>query len=118
MESENLRGGQRTSTKCLAFSGEKLKAFHPLAVVSDDFIDWFVEEHNIEICDIYKPPYNFTRTGCKGCPFNIGLQSTLDTLQEFFPNERKQCEAIWKPVYDEYRRLNYRLTDGGQMSWF
>lgn len=111
-------GGQRTSTKCLAFSGEKLKAFHPLAVVSDDFIDWFVEEHNIEICDIYKPPYNFTRTGCKGCPFNIALQSALDTLQEFFPNERKQCEAIWKPVYDEYRRLNYRLTDGGQMKWF
>ena len=25
------------------------------------------------------------------------------------PNERKQCEYIWKPVYEEYRRLGYRL---------
>lgn len=25
------------------------------------------------------------------------------------PNERKQCEYIWQPVYAEYRRLGYRL---------
>ena len=30
-------------------------------------------------------------------------------LEKFFPSERKQCEMIWKPVYDEYRRINYRL---------
>lgn len=28
----------------------------------------------------------------------------------YMPIERRQCEIIWKPVYDEYRRLNYRLT--------
>ena len=33
----------------------------------------------------------------------------LDTLEKYFPNERKQCEIIWKPVYDEYRRIGYRL---------
>lgn len=111
-------GGRRTMANCLAFNGKKLKAFQPLVPITKEWEEWFIEEHNIEICDIYKPPYNFTRTGCKGCPFALNLQEELDTLQEFFPNERKQCEAIWKPVYDEYRRLNYRLTDGGQMSFF
>ena len=69
----------------------------------------FLSEYNIDICDIYKPPYNFVRTGCKGCPFALNLQEELDTLEKYFPNERKQCEIIWKPVYDEYRRIGYRL---------
>lgn len=112
-------GGQRNRAKCLAFTaGGRLKSFQPLSVVSDDWENWFIDEYDVRLCDIYKEPYNFKRTGCKGCPFAINLQQELDTLQEFFPNERKQCEAIWKPVYDEYRRLNYRLTDGGQMSFF
>lgn len=111
-------GGQRNNTKCLAFNGNKLKAFHPLAIVGDDFIEWFIEEHNVELSAVYYPPYNFKRTGCKGCPFALHLQEELDTLQEFFPNERKQCENIWQPVYDEYRRINYRLKDGGQLKWF
>lgn len=40
------------------------------------------------------------------------------TDNEFlFPNERKQCEIIWKPVYAEYRRLGYRLRkDDGQIT--
>lgn len=68
-----------------------------------------LEEYHVEICDLYKDPYNFPRTGCKGCPFALNLQEELDTLEKFFPEERKQCEIIWKPVYDEYRRLGYRL---------
>lgn len=63
----------------------------------------------VDICDIYKEPYNFPRTGCKGCPFAINLQEELDILEKYFPAERKQCELIWKPVYDEYRRIGYRL---------
>jgi hypothetical protein len=70
---------------------------------------------NIDISDIYKPPYNFERTGCKGCPFGLEVQQELDTLERYFPNERKQCEAIWKPVYDEYRRLGYRLRKDDQI---
>lgn len=68
-----------------------------------------IETFNIEICDIYKPPYNLKRTGCKGCPFALELQKELETLKKYFPAERKQCEAIWKPVYEEYRRIGYRL---------
>ena len=110
-------GGRRERAKCLAFRGGKFKAFQPLVPVTKEWEDWFIEEYNIDISDIYKEPYNFTRTGCKGCPFNVHIQRELDTLKHFFPNEYKQCEAIWKPVYDEYRRLGYRLRKpDGQMT--
>lgn len=102
-------GGRRQNAQCLAFRGTKLYAFQPLAPVTKEWEDWFIKEYNIDICDIYKPPYNFTRTGCKGCPFAKDLQHELDILEKFFPNERKQCELIWKPVYEEYRRIGYRL---------
>lgn len=102
-------GGQRESALCLAFENGKLKNFQPLVPVTKKWEDWFISEYNIQICDIYKPPYNLIRTGCKGCPFAINLQQELDTLEKYFPAERKQCESIWKPVYDEYRRIGYRL---------
>jgi 3'-phosphoadenosine 5'-phosphosulfate sulfotransferase (PAPS reductase)/FAD synthetase len=92
-------------------SGKKLKKFQPLAVISKDWEEWFIEKYNVKICDIYYPPYNFKRTGCKGCPFALNLQKELDTLEKYYPKERKQCEIVWKPVYDEYRRLGYRLKD-------
>lgn len=102
-------GGRRTQANCLAFSGKKLKAFQPLVPMTKDWEDWFIDKYNINICDIYKEPYNFERTGCKGCPFAINVQQELDILEKYFPAERKQCEYIWKPVYDEYRRIGYRL---------
>jgi 3'-phosphoadenosine 5'-phosphosulfate sulfotransferase (PAPS reductase)/FAD synthetase len=102
-------GGRRGRSGCLQFQGKKLKQFKPLIPVTKDWEDWVINEYNIKICDIYKEPYNFPRTGCKGCPFAIHLQEELDTLEKFFPAERKQCEIIWAPVYNEYRRLGYRL---------
>lgn len=39
----------------------------------------------------------------------MDLQEQLEIMALYMPNERKQCEYIWKPVYDEYRRLGYRL---------
>ena len=109
-------GGQRTNARCLAFNGDKLKNFQPLVPVTKEWENWFIEKYNVLICDIYKPPYSFERTGCKGCPFNPRLQKELDILAEFFPAERRQCEEIWKPVYAEYRRIGYRLKkDDGQV---
>lgn len=102
-------GGQRETAKCLSFNGNHLKAFQPLAPLNKQFLNWFIREYNIEICDIYKPPYNFKRTGCKGCPYNPTLGKELETLKKFFPDERKQCEIIWGKVYEEYRRIGYRL---------
>lgn len=102
-------GGRREGAQCLVVHGGKLKAFQPLAPMTKEWEEWFIEEHGVEICGVYKPPYNFPRTGCKGCPFTIKLQEQLDTFEQYFPAERRQCEIIWKPVYDEYRRLGYRL---------
>ena len=102
-------GGRRDNAQCLFIRKGKLVNFQPLAPISKEWEEWFINEYNIEICDIYKPPYNFVRTGCKGCPFARDLQHELDILEKYFPNERKQCEVLWKPVYDEYRRLRYRL---------
>lgn len=105
-------GGRRATTKCIAFKNKgKILSFHPLAPLNKEWEDWFIDTYNIDICDIYKEPYNFERTGCKGCPFNIKIQQELDILEKYFPEERKQCEIIWKPVYDEYRRIGYRLKE-------
>lgn len=104
-------GGRRSGAKCLVFNRRrtKLEAFQPLASMTKDWEDWFIAKYDIKLPPLYYPPYNFERTGCKGCPFCIELQYELDILEKYFPAERKQCEIIWKPVYDEYRRLGYRL---------
>lgn len=59
----------------------------------------------------YYPPFNFKRTGCKGCPYSLDLQEQLDIMGKYLPEEKRQCERIWKPVYDEYRRINFRLKN-------
>ena len=87
--------------------------FHLLLVVSEDFENWFILKHNIKLSKLYYPPFNFERTGCKGCPFALGLQEQLDVMEQLLPNEKKQCETLWKPVYEEYRRIGYRLRKKG-----
>lgn len=108
-------GGRRMNAVCLAFKNQKLVHFQPLAVVTKEWEEWFIKRHSIELCDLYYDPYNFERTGCKGCPFTQNLQHELEVLEKYFPNERKQCEYIWKPVYDEYRRIGYRLKKDEQL---
>lgn len=112
MTGERLsEGGLRASHKgCLVIDkNSKLKKFKPLNPVTSEWLEWFINEYQIELCKLYDEPYNFKRTGCLGCPFNIKLQYTLDTLENTLPLEKKKAEAIWKEVYQEYRRLNYRL---------
>ena len=111
-------GGRRDRAKCIVYRGAKI-TFSPLVKVSKEWEDWFIQEYNIKLCKLYYPPYNFSRTGCKGCPFNIHIQRELDTMSHCgMEAERRQCEAIWKPVYDEYRRIGYRLRDEDQMRLF
>jgi 3'-phosphoadenosine 5'-phosphosulfate sulfotransferase (PAPS reductase)/FAD synthetase len=109
-------GGSRTNLSCITHNGKK---FHPLIVVNDDFKNKFLNKYNIKLCRLYYEPYNFKRTGCKGCPFALKLQDELNALKKLLPKEYKQCEKIWKPVYDEYRRIGYRLRkDTGQLTIF
>ena len=106
-------GGLRQSLKsCTVFADTSCKTlykFHPLLVVDDNFISAFIKRYNIHLCKLYYAPYNFKRTGCKGCPYNVDLQNQLYKMSVFMPAERKQCELIWNKVYTEYRRIGYRL---------
>lgn len=109
----NSEGGERASIKgcILTDKSGNLTKFHPLIKVDDNWEKWLLDTHThtIALAPLYCQPYNFKRTGCKGCPFSLDLQEQLEIMELYMPNERKQCEIIWKPIYDEYRRINYRL---------
>ena len=113
-------GGTRTLIQgcVLTDKNGNLKKFHPLLVVDDEWEDTFLKQNNINVCLLYKPPYNFTRTGCKFCPFSLDLEEQLETAYRLMPNEAQQGEWIWKPVFDEYRRLGYRLKKVDQIKLF
>lgn len=104
-------GGSRRNINCVSFKDGKIVRFHPLLVVDSEFEEKYIKENNIKLCDLYYPPYNFKRTGCKGCPYNLKLAQDLKTMKELLPNEYKQCLLIWKPVYKEYIRIGYRLKE-------
>lgn len=104
-------GGNREQLTCTIFDNDNLKKFHPLVPIDDQWENWFINQYNIKLCKLYYPPYNFTRTGCKGCPFSLSLQHDLNVMAKLLPNEYKQCVSLWKPVYDEYIRIGYRLKE-------
>lgn len=116
----NSEGGKRASIKGCILTDKQgnVKRFHPLIKVDDQWENWLIERESIALCPLYCQPYNFKRTGCKGCPFSLDLQEQLEIMELYLPNERRQCEMIWKPVYDEYRRINYRLKKNEQVKLF
>ena len=101
-------GGQRENMTCIVTKKDKVVKFHPLSVVNEKFEDWFIEQQNIKLCKVYYPPYNFKRTGCKGCPYSLDLKKQLEIMKLYMPSEYNQCWSIWKPVYEEYQRIGYR----------
>lgn len=109
-------GGVRRHSDCIIHNSNGGGTFNPLFPIDDDFINEYIEKNNIQLCELYYPPYNFVRTGCAGCPFSIHLQEQLDVLEELLPEEKKKCEIIWKPVYDEYRLINFRLKRQGPLT--
>lgn len=110
-------GGRRSNVGCIYEKKNKV-AFYPLAPMTTEWEDWFIKRYNIQLCKLYYPPFNFKRTGCKGCPFALDLQEELSLMDIYLPAERKQCEIIWEPVYKEYRRIGYRLKKEEQMKLF
>lgn len=103
-------GVRKSKTYCTVFREDgTLRKFHPLFPVSKDFVSKAIYIYKLTLCKLYYPPYNFERTGCKGCPFNMKLEKQLEIMQELLPQERKQCEMLWGKVYDLYRQLGYRL---------
>ena len=55
-------GGNRSGLKCIS-QGKNGKHFNLLMPVSDEWEKLFIEKYNIELCELYYPPYNFERTG-------------------------------------------------------
>ena len=110
-------GGRRANTKCFVQSHGQ-SSFSPLAKVTKEWEEWFIKEHDIRLCELYYPPYNFERTGCVGCPYNIHIQQELETLERVLPSARRQAEYLWQPVYEEYRRIGYRLKREEQTKLF
>lgn len=106
-----FEGGQRANhIGCAVFNSKHvLKKFKPLNICHNDFIEWYITQRKVELCNLYYPPYSFKRTGCKGCPYSINIQEQLDVMKKYFPDKRNQCELIWGPIYDEYRKIGYRL---------
>ena len=103
-------GSTRANINCVVYDKKNnLEKFHPLLVVNDDFERDFIKKNNILLCSLYYEPYNFRRTGCKGCPFTRNLQEQLNTMYIKLRSEYFQCLYLWKPVYDEYIRIGYRL---------
>lgn len=116
---QKSEGGQRKNkTHCIITRGGKVVKFHPLLNVNDEWEEWFIKKFNIKLCSLYSEPFNFKRTGCKGCPYSTDLEQQLELMALYLPSERKQCEIIWKPVYEEYRRIGYRLKKNEQQKLF
>lgn len=113
-------GGQRANHKgCVVFDKDhNIIKFKPLNPVPSEWEGWFIKKYQIKLCELYYDPYNFKRTGCKGCPYTLDLKEQLETMERLLPNERKQCELIWQKVYSEYRRIDYRLSSVEQLSLF
>lgn len=113
-------GGERKSHPgcVVADKDGRMVKFKPLNPVSDAWEEWYLKSRGIRLCELYYPPFSFRRTGCKGCPFSPDLQEQLTIMARYLPAEREQCEIIWKPVYDEYRRLGYRLDKDEQLRLF
>lgn len=113
-------GGNRKKIKGCVLTNKfgKIIKFHLLLVVSDEFENWLISKFKIELCELYNPPYNFKRTGCKGCPYSLDLQEQLTLMEIYLPAERRQCEIIWNKIYDEYRRIGYRLSKEEQLKLF
>lgn len=107
--------GNRNNVACTVFENGGIKKFHPLAPCDDDFIGWFVLTHKLEINPLYRPPFNFKRTGCVGCPYNMELGKQLSLLARVQPSEVKRCFNLFGEVYKEYRRIHYRQMDSGEL---
>lgn len=101
--------GRRESAKCVSYKRGEVRHFNPLLVCDNDFCDFFIKKFDIELSPLYYAPFNFKRTGCRGCPFNVHLRDDLETLAMFAPSELKAAFSIFAPVYNEYRRIGYRL---------
>lgn len=116
----NSEGGERASIKnCILLDSKgNIRRFHPLLKVDEQWENWFIKKHNIQLCKLYTEPYNFKRTGCRFCPFSLDLEHQLEVAQRLLPNDYKAGNVIWGKVFNEYRRIGFRLKNVEQIKLF
>lgn len=107
-------GGNRNNLACIT-QGKNGKHFNVLAPVNDEFIEWFINKYNIELCELYYPPFNFKRTGCLSCPFALDLEEQMAKLKIYDKKTYDQANRLWDVVFKEYKKIDYRLKDNKQM---
>lgn len=107
-------GGNRDKLTCIT-SGVNGKHFNFLAPINEEWEEWFIKKYDIKLCELYYSPYNFNRTGCLFCPYSLNLQEQLDKMKQIDKATYKQACLLWKPVFDEYKRIDYRLKNIRQM---
>lgn len=111
-------GGNRSNLNCITKGSHSIH-LNILAPVTDEWEQMFIKKYNVELCELYLPPFNFKRTGCMFCPFSRDLQEQLDTIKMYDYKLYKQANLLWKTTYDEYRRIGYRLRkNDNQMTIF
>lgn len=101
-------GGNRSNLGCIT-QGQNGKHFNILIPITEEWEQEFIKRNNIELCELYYEPYNFDRTGCSFCPYSKDLQEQLDRMKQLDKSTYNQAQIIWKHVYEEYRRIGYRL---------
>ncbi|MBQ0111952.1 MAG: phosphoadenosine phosphosulfate reductase family protein [Bacteroidales bacterium] len=89
------KGLRWNKDSCTIFQSGNLKKFHPLMPVDESFINEFIKQYDVQLLELYYEPFNFERTGCKGCPFNPNLRKDLEIMKKFMPTEATNCEKIW-----------------------
>ena len=102
-------GGQRTHLNCVITENNKLKKFHPLAIVNSDWENWYIDQKSIQLCLKVNAKWAHTASGPSKVVRRVIQFAQLDTLRKLLPEEAKRAEWLWKDVFDEYRRIGFRL---------
>ena len=104
--------GLRQNLNCFTYDTRyNITHYNAIADLSDEFIEMFIQEEQVKLAPLYLPPYNFTRTGCVGCPYAMNIQAQLETLKANLPQEYRKANALWGAVYEKYKSLNYRIKE-------
>lgn len=90
-----------------------------LEIIGADFEHWRTCEWSWQSIKAYNAIHIHETASTE----HLSYEEVLDRLEGVSndynkPMTRKQCEMIWKPIYDGYRRIGYRLKQDEQLKLF
>lgn len=80
---------------------------NPIYKWTDDDVWEYIKESDIKLCDLYFPPYNYTRVGCVGCP----LATVANQKREFedFPIYKKNYIRAFDRMLERRKADNNKI---------